>query len=493
MAGRRTTRRTRSVSPRDGQPPIRHELSPTWYARPAARRERPRHGMRRTVIIVAVMLCAAIALFASIPRLMRFVWPASGPEPRRASDAYCSATLSSGDNKEMLSVEQALNAEIITRAAVKRGLPDHAATFAIATAMQETRLMNLSYGDRDSVGLFQQRPSQGWGTKEQLMDETYAANRFYDELVKVPNWQSVPVEDAAQSVQRSQYPDRYADWTSLARTWAAGLTGETGAGVACALEPAQPSDADVDGLTSDFRNEFPTVMVSQPSSLEPSSKTQDDGGDKAADNSAANDGSGKTTSKTLTFTMSSGTDTENGKGYAAKRRPGWWSMHGATASIRCARTACAGTARTACGPAPRPEISPSRRRWPDSGRCHDIHTRRPAGIRRLVPSHGQRAQSTRACSSFAHRRRARQSETLRDTPELRSRTASTHPGKRPCSVIPAEHVRQSCYTIRACRTMNPVSHSLSDPISPRGSHHRHRSERSSDRRPRTADVHRPHL
>ncbi len=143
--------------------------------------------MRRTVIIVAVMLCAAIALFASIPRLMRFVWPASGPEPRRASDAYCSATLSSGDNKEMLSVEQALNAEIITRAAVKRGLPDHAATVAIATAMQETRLMNLSYGDRDSVGLFQQRPSQGWGAKEQLMDETYAANRFYDELVKVPN------------------------------------------------------------------------------------------------------------------------------------------------------------------------------------------------------------------------------------------------------------------------------------------------------------------
>ena len=52
------------------------------------------------------------------------------------------------------------------------------------------------------------------------MDETYAANRFYDELVKVPNWQSVPVEDAAQSVQRSQYPDRYADWTNLARTWA---------------------------------------------------------------------------------------------------------------------------------------------------------------------------------------------------------------------------------------------------------------------------------
>lgn len=147
----------------------------------------------------------------------------------------------------------------------------------------------------------------------------------------------------------------------------------------------------------------------------------------------------------------------------------------------------------ACGPAPRPEISPSRRCWPDSGRCHDIHTRRPAGIRRLVPSHGQRAQSTRACSSFAHRRRARQSETLRDTPELRSRTASTHPEKRPFSVIPAEHVRQSCYTIRACRTMNPCQSLTQRPdFAARISSHRHRSERSSDRRPRTADVHRPH-
>ena len=82
----------------------------------------------------------------------------------------------------------------------------------------------------------------------------------------------------------------------------------------------------MDGLTSDFRNEFPTVMVSQPSSLEPSSKTQDAGGDKAADNSAANDGSGKTTSKTLTFTMSAGTDTENGK-RLCRQATAWLVVH----------------------------------------------------------------------------------------------------------------------------------------------------------------------
>ena len=80
MAGRRTARRTRSVSPRDGQPPIRHELSPTWHARPAARRERPRHGMRRTVIIVAVMLMGAFGptdgFFA---RMLKPIFFAFGP------------------------------------------------------------------------------------------------------------------------------------------------------------------------------------------------------------------------------------------------------------------------------------------------------------------------------------------------------------------------------------------------------------------------------
>ena len=83
---------------------------------------------------------------------------------------------------------------------------------AIATANQESSLYNLDYGDQDSLGLFQQRPSQGWGTPAEIMDPTYAATKFYEALVKVPDWQTVPLTQAAQAVQESGYPDAYAQW-----------------------------------------------------------------------------------------------------------------------------------------------------------------------------------------------------------------------------------------------------------------------------------------
>ena len=77
-------------------------------------------------------------------------------------------------------------------------------------AMQESRADESDYGDLDSIGLFQQRPSQGWGTAEQVSDMTYATNIFYDHLPQVPDWETIPVEDAAQEVQRSGYPELYA-------------------------------------------------------------------------------------------------------------------------------------------------------------------------------------------------------------------------------------------------------------------------------------------
>ena len=79
--------------------------------------------------------------------------------------------------------EQAGNAATISAVAVSRGLSSRATTIAIATALQESKLRNLRYGDRDSVGLFQQRPSQGWGTVEQILDPVYASNAFYNKLV----------------------------------------------------------------------------------------------------------------------------------------------------------------------------------------------------------------------------------------------------------------------------------------------------------------------
>jgi hypothetical protein len=95
----------------------------------------------------------------------------------------CVAT--ANNKSAVVDLEQAHFASIIAGVAVRRGLPPRAASIALATAYQETGIRNLDYGDRDSVGLFQQRPSQGWGTKKQLMDPDYAAGKFYDALVKI--------------------------------------------------------------------------------------------------------------------------------------------------------------------------------------------------------------------------------------------------------------------------------------------------------------------
>ena len=89
-----------------------------------------------------------------------------------------------------LSTEQAANAATITAVAVRRELPARAVTIALATALQESKLNNVEYGDRDSVGLFQQRPSQGWGSAGQILDPRYSAGKFFDALVKVPGWEA---------------------------------------------------------------------------------------------------------------------------------------------------------------------------------------------------------------------------------------------------------------------------------------------------------------
>jgi hypothetical protein len=132
-----------------------------------------------------------------------------------------------------LSTEQARNATTITAVAVRRGLPARAASIALATAYQESKLRNLAGGDRDSVGLFQQRPSQGWGTVAQIRQPVYAANKFYDELVKVDGYQTMRITEAAQEVQRSGYPEAYQDHAEDGRALASALTGYTPAGFSC--------------------------------------------------------------------------------------------------------------------------------------------------------------------------------------------------------------------------------------------------------------------
>jgi len=131
-----------------------------------------------------------------------------------------------------LTSEQATSATIIADVGRARGLPDRAIVIALATAQQESRLRNLDYGDRDSLGLFQQRPSQGWGTEEQVRDPAYAAGIFYDRLVHVPGWETGRLTEISQSVQRSGHPELYQQWEPMAIELTAALAPDA-AGFSC--------------------------------------------------------------------------------------------------------------------------------------------------------------------------------------------------------------------------------------------------------------------
>ncbi|GAA1025666.1 hypothetical protein GCM10009557_00470 [Virgisporangium ochraceum] len=106
--------------------------------------------------------------------------------------------------------EQVAHAATIVAAGAQMDVPERGWIIAVATAIQESDLRNLPSGPDDSVGLFQQRPSQGWGTAAQLLDPAYAASRFYEKLLTLDGWEQLPLTEAAQAVQRSAYPDAYA-------------------------------------------------------------------------------------------------------------------------------------------------------------------------------------------------------------------------------------------------------------------------------------------
>ena len=124
--------------------------------------------------------------------------------------------------------EQVGHAATIIAAGTRLGVPPRGWVIALATAIQESELRNPPGGPDDSIGLFQQRPSQGWGTPAQLADPSYAAGKFFEALLKVPGWQSMAVTDAAQAVQRSAFPDAYAKWEADAAALAFALTGAAG-------------------------------------------------------------------------------------------------------------------------------------------------------------------------------------------------------------------------------------------------------------------------
>jgi cell wall-associated NlpC family hydrolase len=148
------------------------------------------------------------------------------------------ASLHAGANAPDLTGEQAANATTIIQVASDLRLPHRAAIIAIASALQESGLRNLEHGDRDSLGLFQQRPSQGWGEApsgpgdrrspaQRVQDPQYAATAFYTALRAVSGWEQMPLTVAAQTVQRSAYPDAYARWETLAEQTVTALAGQS--------------------------------------------------------------------------------------------------------------------------------------------------------------------------------------------------------------------------------------------------------------------------
>ena len=147
--------------------------------------------------LLALITAAAVAVFLAVAGIAAIGGAASA----------CMLPPSSGSASDY-DTEQLHNAAIIVQVGDK--LPIRAAVIAVATAIQESNLYNSAEAtDHDSVGLFQQRPSQGWGTVQQLLDPVYAAGKFYDKLVTVANWQTLPLTEAAQAVQRSAHPDAY--------------------------------------------------------------------------------------------------------------------------------------------------------------------------------------------------------------------------------------------------------------------------------------------
>ncbi len=177
------------------------------------------------------------------------VWLAGDQIGPFAPREYCTATV--GDDEVTVDLEQAGHAATIAAVAEQRGLPARAISIALAAAYQESELYNLSHGDRDSLGLFQQRPSQGWGTPEQIQDPVYAAGAFYDALVTIPDYRDLEITEAAQRVQRSAFPDAYAQHESNARTLASALAGYSRAALSCTIRPVAGEDEDPgpDGLT----------------------------------------------------------------------------------------------------------------------------------------------------------------------------------------------------------------------------------------------------
>jgi hypothetical protein len=206
-------------------------------------RTRPR---RAAIIGTALVLLLAVAgslIYHSFQRVS---------PPPVALFPGCQA--GTGPQAVALDADQAGIAATIAGVAARRKLPRQAVTIAYAAALQESQLQNLDYGDRDSVGVFQQRPSQGWGTTREIENPVYATTRFFAALVKVHGYTKMPVATAVQDVQHSADGAAYGQWAATAAELSGYFTGSSPHGVSCWYQPPRKADlaGAVRGLTQSF-------------------------------------------------------------------------------------------------------------------------------------------------------------------------------------------------------------------------------------------------
>jgi LysM repeat protein len=189
------------------------------------------HGVSVSAILSANGLSTASIIYPgqalAIPAAGTTAAPVSASPPAPAPKSSPQATHGA---VTPLNAEMAANARIIVSTARTLGVSDEAIVIALAAAAQESSLRNVQFGDRDSLGLFQQRPSQGWGTPTQLLDPVRSTTAFFggsanpnegstNGLLDIPGWTSMSLTEAAQAVQKSAHPDAYAKWETSARAW----------------------------------------------------------------------------------------------------------------------------------------------------------------------------------------------------------------------------------------------------------------------------------
>lgn len=187
-------------------------------------------------------------------------WRGSGPLP---DPERC--TVDVGGHIVGLDSEQGRNAAIVSAVSVGRRMPARAASIALATAFQESKVHNLSNGDRDSVGVFQQRPSQGWGTAAQILDVYYATNKFYDALTKVHGYSTMRITVAAQKVQHSGYPEAYEQHAEDARALASALTGFSSGGRFTCVVHADTARGNPQRVERELARAYGPLVVRRPS------------------------------------------------------------------------------------------------------------------------------------------------------------------------------------------------------------------------------------